>query len=1008
MKALQNPRSITILLVAVVICACVVCLSPSFAYAETSVTYEYDSASRLVRVSYSNGTEWKYTYDPAGNLLRREVTTAAATHTPTATNTPTDTPTPGPTGNRPVIAIQPIDDGQEGDVEVKVTVQDLDSDQVILDFKYGFGTAPDSWFTMTIWPCPAARTVDPGVHTFRWCSAQDLDRDVDEKPNVSEEDQEAQGLYDAGTITVRVVPRDRGVAGLYDFETFTLNNEDTTRAIFSNPPSFSTLTLDLAYTALGQSSSNAQLTMRFAECNVDADADPMWGLFVGTDRPRENPFSTSSYGAINTFRWDSGGQIHADVDNVWVGVVCVADATNSYRYGPITIRNEPTPTPVPPAPTDTPRPTDTPIPPTDTPIPTVTPTPTVTDTPTVTPVPTPYEVRVVFTGDVSGAAVEQSSTHETSVDMDESQILTLDITAEDFHGRAITLTADGTALTSGLAESVTFDGQPVSAAVTLSGTGTITAAFVFEPGDMVADVAGSLAVSANFTVSNGTDSSQETVNITVNDIVPPTPTSTPTATPTATPTSTPTATPTGTLTPLPTPTQTPTHTPTLPPTDTPTSTPTSTPTDTPTVTATPTLTATATPTPVEVANHIIVSQGHGGDTVNKITRAADLGRITSFAGLPKIVSLLLGGAPDRSANTAVGDFDGDGLRDVVVGFGPGGFGSISPSILVVWSPFGGAGGEPVAIASKGAFFPGAPNPFLRNPHGAVNVVAGNFVAGETLPMIVAAQGLGGSNQLRVFQLAEVGGRWKMEQVGQFQGLKGFAAQKNRSGGTSVAAGDVDGDGLDELIVGQMNGAETAYTTLFQVLDLKKAGGKVIIDRRTRWPVPAMPRAFRGMGGVNLAVGDVNGDGKKDIIATTAGIPEGAKSPRLKNFVRAFDVITDARGRVASIRPIMPPLGVFPAELNPSGAISIAVGNINEDDADEIIVGTQAIIHLDEVTGEVTFTSPATGAFVGGVHLDFDADGNFTGVTSVTPRYRAFGATFEPTSGAVNVEVYPVD
>lgn len=76
----------------------------------------------------------------------------------------------------------------------------------------------------------------------------------------------------------------------------------------------------------------------------------------------------------------------------------------------------------------------------------------------------------------------------------------------------------------------------------------------------------------------------------------PTPTETPTATPTETPTQTDTPTNVPTNTPTPTPTNTPTNTPTLTPTPTPMVTPTPTPTVAFTLTATPTPTSTRTPT----------------------------------------------------------------------------------------------------------------------------------------------------------------------------------------------------------------------------------------------------------------------------------------------------------------------------------------------------------------------------------------------------------------------------
>jgi hypothetical protein len=130
--------------------------------------------------------------------------------------------------------------------------------------------------------------------------------------------------------------------------------------------------------------------------------------------------------------------------------------------------------------------------------------------------------------------------HVTTVNMDEGEFLTLDITAESSSGRAITLTAQGTTLISGLAKNVTFAGIGPPAPITLSGTGTVSAAFVFEPGyNVVKSGTTQRMLDVRLRVSDGTNSSQEVVSITVNDVEPtdtPTPGVTPQPTPTASPT----------------------------------------------------------------------------------------------------------------------------------------------------------------------------------------------------------------------------------------------------------------------------------------------------------------------------------------------------------------------------------------------------------------------------------------------------------------------------------------
>ena len=42
-----------------------------------TVNYSYDDAGRLIRVDYGNGQSVSYTYGKAGNLLSRQVTSAA-------------------------------------------------------------------------------------------------------------------------------------------------------------------------------------------------------------------------------------------------------------------------------------------------------------------------------------------------------------------------------------------------------------------------------------------------------------------------------------------------------------------------------------------------------------------------------------------------------------------------------------------------------------------------------------------------------------------------------------------------------------------------------------------------------------------------------------------------------------------------------------------------------------------------------------------------------------------
>ncbi|MFH1743629.1 MAG: hypothetical protein ABIH23_31885 [bacterium] len=418
-------------------------------------------------------------------------------------------------------------------------------------------------------------------------------------------------------------------------------------------------------------------------------------------------------------------------------------------------------------------------------------------------------------------------------------------------------------------------------------------------------------------------------------------------------------------------------------------------------------TPTPTPTPTAVPDLMVLSQGYGGNgTVKRLHRIDDVWRLvffSAFQGLTRSTAEKLNTTRERSVNTAIADINGDGVKDIVVGFGPGGFGSTQPSILVVWRTFGGLFGRPTRITSKGVFSPIASNEKLRNPHGALNVATGNFV-GPGLPMIAAAQGMGGSHQIRILQYQQGGGdQGILETVGTFRGLQQEALWGNSSGGTAIAAGDVDGDSLDELVIGQMNGDNA--TTLFQVLNLKKdtVTGEVQIADWTQ-PVEAFASHQQGLGGVNLTVGDVNSDRRNEIIVATAGkLESGAK-----NFVRAFQVETNPDGSIKAITPLTRSVQVLGEDRNPSGGIDIAAGNLDEDHADEVLVGTQANMHLNLVTGIVTFNFAPPKNKVEGLNFLFDPDGNFTGTSFARIPFSPYGGENVPSSEAINVEFYPAD
>lgn len=347
-------------------------------------------------------------------------------------------------------------------------------------------------------------------------------------------------------------------------------------------------------------------------------------------------------------------------------------------------------------------------------------------------------------------------------------------------------------------------------------------------------------------------------------------------------------------------------------------------------------------------------------------QAAEVKVFDSASGLQRFNFFPYGGFTG-GVRVATGDINQDGVDDIVTVPGEGG------SALV--RVFDGKTG-----AALGSLFA-----FESTFRGGAYVTVGD-VDGDLVKDITVGAGLTGGPRVQVFSL-NAGGTvsFTLPPIADF-----FAYESTFRNGVRVASGDLDADGLDEIVTGAGPGGGPA---------IKIYGAAELFSGFTDIPAQKAFFAFNSSnrGGVNVAVGQFRGDGKGDIVAGTGNgaavvrVIDGRSTAILREFVvtSSDNPVGGSSGGLSGaggnlLPGVGTPNGLSPGATSGSGAITggarVAVTDRDSDGLSDIVVG-QGIGNaprvrifngnsLVELSNNLIFNSLfGGGVFVGGNSLE---------------------------------------
>gem|GEM_PF-5073683 len=434
---------------------------------------------------------------------------------------------------------------------------------------------------------------------------------------------------------------------------------------------------------------------------------------------------------------------------------------------------------------------------------------------------------------------------------------------------------------------------------------------------------------------------------------------------------------------------------------------------------------TVTPPVVVDIDEIVFAAGQGGQTSVNVRNfdpngAVPInGNLRGFRGEPIAFAEKIGGGLNRASFVSVGDLDMDGQLDIVTTLGPVIEAATLPNIVIPRD-----GVTKIGVSHPFNAFPfdytgEDTRPVVHN-YGGLRTAIGNFI-GSSVNQIAVAQGIGGKQIIRLWQYTGLPAPNGYKLVGQIQGLLGAEWAANANGAINIAAADLDNDGVDELLVAQSYSA-TSNTT-FNIVNFVQIGDAGVAANTIAGEASRVASLrgfhndrFRGNGGIDIDVADVNGDGNFEFVVASTGDTKKLAGDNFINLIGVVvPVITD--GVVTGVEYkngyVM---NIFDPETNPSGAMRLTTGEFDGDltNGDELALTTGAILEVDGFDVTTVLPAPVNKYIIIKVAYNGTAFTGWSravqGGVPITPSQgvQVFAGAFAPPSGALDLAAGNID